>query len=162
MAAGAAVAAEAVAAVAEVGSARQFEELLSLKAKYAGAARGPGSLREAGRGLWTRGRPASAARLELSSRPNGGGPGRALEEPVREGSAAGRGGPDVRNGPASQRLACGTSRRTGLDGVRGFPEAPAGLGRVCCGRVHRHLALGKTSQGQSWGCGEGVHVAPSL
>lgn len=95
MAAGAAVAAEAAAAVAEVGSARQFEELLRLKAKYAGAARGPGNLREAGRGLWTRGWPASAARPELSSRPNGGGPGRALEGPVREGSAVGRGGPGV-------------------------------------------------------------------
>lgn len=43
MAAGAAEAAEAAVAVVEVGSARQFEELLRLKTKYAGRQEGPGT-----------------------------------------------------------------------------------------------------------------------
>lgn len=51
MAAGAAEAGEAAVAVVEVGSAQQFEELLRLKTKYAGAARGPGDQRAAGRGV---------------------------------------------------------------------------------------------------------------
>lgn len=95
MAAGAAVAAEATAAVAEVGSARQFEELLRLKAKYAGRLAGRGTFGRRAGASGPGGRRASAARPELSSRPNGGGPGRALEGPVREGSTAGSGGPGV-------------------------------------------------------------------
>lgn len=109
MAAGAAEAAEAAAAVAEVGSARQFEELLRLKAKYAGRRDRPGDRRVAGPGLWIRGRPASAARPELSSRPNGG-PGRAWAGPApgmrgQQGSAAA----PVNNGSASRRPVCGAS-----------------------------------------------------
>lgn len=34
----------------------------------------------------------------------------------------------------------------GLARVRGFPESPAGLGRVCCGRVHARLAFGQDFQ----------------
>lgn len=51
MAAGAAEAAEAAVAVVEIGSAQQFEELLRLKTKYAGPARGPGGPEGGGLGV---------------------------------------------------------------------------------------------------------------